>query len=360
MKKIKKILIIIQRSNGDVFLSASLISQIQRKFKPKSIDLLVNDDTLSIAKTLPFVKKIYTFSYQYKKNNRFGQEKEIIKNIFRKYDLSISLTASDRSVLYAIFASKFSISSVESGFVKSWWKKIFLTSHYHFDNESHILINNLKSLYLLGLEPSKTLIPPKINKVDSDVIKDRLSQIGISNFLIFHPSAQYNYKIYPQHLRNQLLLLLNSLNIPIIITGSRNDIDTIIKKKLPSLNNIIDWIGETSIEELIALNELSIGYIGMDTLNMHIAASFNKRIFAIFGPTKLSTWSPWSNQLKTSATKNFPFQQYGNISIYQANLPCVACGKKGCSNSGMSVCLDNINPENIFLEVQKWVENVKL
>ena len=47
-----------------------------------------------------------------------------------------------------------------------------------------------------------------------------------------------------------------------------------------------------------ALSELSLAYIGMDTLNMHIAAAQNKRIFAIFGPTNLTMWSPWSNELK--------------------------------------------------------------
>ena len=46
------ILVIIQRSNGDVFLSRSLIEQLQKSLKPKSIDLLVNDDTLSTAKLI--------------------------------------------------------------------------------------------------------------------------------------------------------------------------------------------------------------------------------------------------------------------------------------------------------------------
>ena len=58
------ILVIIQRSNGDVFLSSSLIVQLQQNFNPDAIDLLVNDDTLEIAKTLPNIRQIYTFSYQ--------------------------------------------------------------------------------------------------------------------------------------------------------------------------------------------------------------------------------------------------------------------------------------------------------
>ena len=35
------ILVIIQRSNGDVFLSTSLINQLKKNLKPDAIDLLV-------------------------------------------------------------------------------------------------------------------------------------------------------------------------------------------------------------------------------------------------------------------------------------------------------------------------------
>ena len=53
------------------------------------------------------------FSYKKKHENRWQQEKDIISSVFRKYDLSINLTASDRSVLFAFFASKNSISAIE-------------------------------------------------------------------------------------------------------------------------------------------------------------------------------------------------------------------------------------------------------
>jgi len=104
-----------------------------------------------------------------------------------------------------------------------------------------------------------------------------------------------------------------------------------------------------------------LAYIGMDTLNMHIAAAQNKRIFAIFGPTNLTMWSPWSTQLKTSATKNTPLQTYGNITLFQANMPCVACGNAGCDNQhGKSECLDHISSEVVFKEVKNWHQNVGL
>ena len=47
--------------------------------------------------------------------------------------MSINLTASDRSVIYALLASKKAISAVEENNIKSWWKKILLKFHYNFE-----------------------------------------------------------------------------------------------------------------------------------------------------------------------------------------------------------------------------------
>ena len=80
----KRILVIIQRSNGDVLLSLPLINSLFEFFDSPEIDLLVNDDTYPVAKLLPNIKSIYEFSYQKKQNYRYKQEKKIIKQIFRK------------------------------------------------------------------------------------------------------------------------------------------------------------------------------------------------------------------------------------------------------------------------------------
>ena len=356
MNSNKKILIVIQRSNGDVFLSLNLINELFNFYKNSQIDLLVNDDTLAVAELIPRVSNIFTFSYRKKSDSRWIQELTIFRNIFRKYVLSISLTASDRSVLYALFASKNSISAIENNNNKSWWKKIFLSKYYYFNQDRHVFINNLTPLDLLNINYSHKLQPVEASDAVLRKMKNRLRKIGVEEFIIFHPSAQYNYKIYPKHLREVLLKYLNNLGVPILITGAKNKIDIEIKLNLPNMQNIYDFIGETSLEEYIALSYLAKAYVGMDTLNMHIASAQNKRIFAIFGPTKLSIWSPWSNALNAAASSNSPVQTYGNVSIFQAKKPCVACGLAGCNDDhGKSECLDLIDPKLVYEEIKKFL-----
>lgn len=357
---IQKILIIIQRSNGDVLLAKPLIDRLQEAYPNARLDILVNDDTLAIARILNGIDMIHAYSYGWRKKGimeRLKNELALVGAIFRKYDLSINLTASDRSVLYAILGSRNAVSAVEAERSKSWWKRLFLSYSYVFDNQKHILLNNLTPAKLLSIEPKKIDFQISSNTRSKEDMQKRLKQLGISQFLIFHPSAQYDYKIYPQALRIELLEKLNQLNVPIIVTGAKSSIDMKIKSSLPKLNNLYDFIGETTLEEYIAVSELSLAYIGMDTLNMHIAAGQNKPIFAIFGPTLPHMWSPWSNQTQSYAKESHPLQKYGNVILFQADMPCVACGLAGCDDRhGKSECLDHIDPQTIFQEVSLWLK----
>ncbi|NTV97642.1 MAG: glycosyltransferase family 9 protein [Chlorobiaceae bacterium] len=355
MKKqvLQSILIIVQRSNGDVFLSSPLIDGLFRAYGNPQIDLLVNSDTLAVAGMLPNIRNIHVFSYAL---GRSGQTLGLIRKIARRYDLSISLTASDRSVLFALVSGRRSFSAVEKQLKKSWWKRFLLSANYEFDTCRHIIENNTQALGLLGIGSERVILGSRHSQQASERVDSMLESKGIGEFLIFHPGAQYDYKVYPEKLRNRLLEELASLGVKIVVTGSKSPLDLRIKRSLPALGNVFDFIGETSMDELFALNARSLAYIGADTLNMHIAASQNKRIFAIFGPTVLSMWSPWCNELHGGTRVNKPVQTYGNVTLFQADMPCVGCGKTGCDdNHGISECLYHIDPLVIKNEVGQWL-----
>lgn len=357
----RNILIIVQRSNGDVLLSGPLIQQLSENYPNCNIDLLVNDDTEAIARCLNNVRDIITFSYKRKKECRYQQEKEIIGKIYRKYDLSISLTSSDRSSIYAILASKFSIGPVDGNFLKFWWKKILLKRFYFWNSGKHILLNNFSSLELLNLKSNHKIGKTIFNEsIPLKRIKTILNENNVKKFIIFHPSAQYSYKVYPKKLRLSLLEKLSALDITIIITGGTSTIDNEISKTIPNYDNVLNLIGKTSVSEYIALSQLSIGYIGMDTLNMHIAAVQKKKVLCIMGPTDLRVWAPWSNEGLPKNMGKKSDLKYGKISIFQAEMNCVPCGKAGCNDNGKtSECLNNIDPDNIFIEAKKLTSNFK-
>lgn len=362
MSQPENVLIIVQRSNGDVFLASPLIEAIQSFYPGARIDLLVNDDTLAIARMVPHIRTIHTYSYRWKKlgwMTRLREEFALVGKIRGQYDLAINLTASDRSVLFALLAGKISISAVESDQRKSWWKRYFLNYSYPVDADIHVVQKNMSALDFLKIPKGVVRVAVKSNPSALSAVQAKLQALGISRFFIFHPTAQYEYKVYPEALRNALLQKLSALGIPVLVTGAKSELDSKIKASLPRLANIFDFVGETTLEEYVALSELSSAYIGMDTLNMHIAAAQDKRIFAIFGPTLLTPWAPWSNKSASAASQNMALQTYDNISIFQAEMACVACGQAGCDDRhGRSECLYRIDPEVIFGQIRAFAASL--
>jgi heptosyltransferase-3 len=353
----KTILVVVQRSNGDVFLSEPLLRGLARAYGNPRIDLLVNDDTLAIAKTLPHVSGIHTYSYRERAEGKKGQSMALYRKLFLKYDLAISLTASDRSVLFARMAARKAISAVEPDPGKSRWKRMLLSGHYLFDTGRHILENNTAALGLLEIDCGPLEVRAHHSSAAEKSVAGMLAERGIGAFILFHPGAQYEYKVYPVELRNELLRLLDTLGLPVVVTGSKSAVDTEIKHSLPKLPNLHDFIGCTGMDELIALSRRSMAYIGADTLNMHIAAAQDRQVFAIFGPTFPAMWSPWCNSQHRATRESMPVQRYGNITMFQADMECVPCGKAGCDDHhGRSDCLYRIEPETIYQEVETWLK----
>jgi heptosyltransferase-3 len=356
---VTKILLIIRRSNGDVLLASPLIQRLHEHYPGAEIDLLVNADTLGIARALHSVRHIHIYAHQWKKLPLWGRLREelgLIRRLFRQYDLAISLTTTDSSVLYALLFGRYSISAIDDENRKNWWKKRLLNGAYWLDKDKHILLNNLEPLRLLDIPQGRVEPAVQYSASAKAAVLDKLKARNIDRFIIFHPSAQYGYKVYPEHLRHALLQKLGSLGIPVVVTGATTALDLQIKAALPALENVYDLIGETSLDEYIALSDLALAYVGGDTLNMHIAAAQNKRVFAIFGPTLLNVWSPWCNALQHAARISQPLQTYGNITVFQADMPCVPCGQAGCDNQhGKSECLSRIDPAIILAEVSAWL-----
>lgn len=358
----QRILIIIRRSNGDVLLTSPLINALHGHFPNAAIDLLVNQDTLEVAKLIEHVHTIRTYSYQWREHGfaSFVQKEcALIHSVFRKYDLAISLTANDRSTVYAFLAGKTSIGESEGPWKKLLWKGILLSHVHRFRRDRHILFNNLAPLEFLKLSRPRTEVTLRYSPQARARVSGLLEAEGIGDFLIFHPVARFRFKIYPRELRNALLEDMSGLGIPIIITGGKGPLDRQVSDEIPALPHCYNFIGKTTFEEYAALTDLSLGYVGMDTVNMHIAAALDKRVFAVFGPTKPFQWSPWSNALQTHARESKAVQTYGNITLFQAGMPCVPCGLAGCNdNDGAAQCLYEIDPKTIFREIREWLDHV--
>lgn len=351
-----KFLVIIRRYLGDVLLASPLVGELKKRFPDSRVDLLVNASTLPAAEMVRGVDRILPYHRPGNLLQKFVQEARMVIAVLKRYDYAFSLTSNARSTLYAVLGGRKSVGVAGPDGPGERIRRAFLEVRQEFDPGVHTVVMHARSLQSLGIEPSMLKIEVDIPEAAHQRMTSLLHDRGIKQFILFHPSAQYDYKIYPPAQRNRLLNLLKKLDLPIVATGGSSPLDSRISSDLPKEKWVHDLAGLTSLDEFGALCRMARCYIGMDTFNTHLAAALNTRVFAIYGPTLLSRWSPWSNDLQRGAKGRDPVQTYGQITIFQAGMDCVPCGKAGCDDQGgASICLERIDPESVFEEVRQWL-----
>ncbi|GAG49164.1 unnamed protein product, partial [marine sediment metagenome] len=161
--------------------------------------------------------------------------------------------------------------------------------------------------------------------------------------IAIHPFSLWRYKEWPI---GNYIKLVNHIGsrygVSIVITGSmeeRGRVAEIVKKSKIDVYNLA---GRTSIGELAGVLKKCSLLIGIDSAPAHIAAAVGIPTITIFGPSSPVSWAPRGKQ--------------HNI-IYK-DLPCVPCRQKGCSNSKVSRCLDELSTEEVIPVIEKKLDEI--
>ena len=149
-------------------------------------------------------------------------------------------------------------------------------------------------------------------------------------YIVFCPDAEYGpAKRWPT---NKWLNLANDLSqyYNVIIVG----LDISISHAFRSLESdkIINLIGKTNLVEVIEIIASSEGVISNDSGLMHVSASLDKKIIALFGSSS-PTYTP-------------PLISKEKRDIIYKNLDCSPCFKRVCP-LGHTKCLNDIKVDEV-------------
>jgi ADP-heptose:LPS heptosyltransferase len=123
----------------------------------------------------------------------------------------------------------------------------------------------------------------EISPEEADWAKSRVppNAIGIQ------PGARFGEKQIPADVVRTVAAEIESAGRTIILLGGKEERETSEKLGLKAVN----WVGETTIRESLAvLSQLSL-MIGGDTGLMHMAAAVSCPTVTVFGPTPLEKWA---------------------------------------------------------------------
>lgn len=312
MNFVKKILVIKLRHHGDVLLSTALFNALAELFPHAKVDAVVYSETTPLLLNNPHVHKVLRINRALKGVARLKTELALIRTIRANgYDAVIHLT--DQWIGALIAAASQAPIRVEMAFQKrnnALWHACF--THRIAQpprGQAHAVELNLLCLQALGVNPSniqgKMVLVPSPEHLEH--ARTLLSQAHISGpFVLVHPAARWPFKCWEDESFARVIAHVLRKGFHVVLTCSPDPIELEMTRRMEQLARqyaqpshsgvLLNKGGEMSLPLLTALLTFSQFYIGVDSAPMHMAAALDVPQVALFGPSWVNEWRPWSSK----------------------------------------------------------------
>jgi heptosyltransferase-3 len=318
--------------------------------------MLVFDGTEGIVSANPDVRRVLTISPR----PGLKEHMAFYKAIWRRYDLAVSVQASDRSTLYAWASANVRIGILVDEPI-AWWKRQLLTDWVPLDNlTTHTVTMNLRLLDLLGVPPLAT---PVIgwSKTYKETVRNLLPLSSEqAEYVVLHVSPKFSYKQWTASGWVELAEWLAGRGLKIVVTaGNSAEDQAYVANLLPKFPiECINLSGRVSLAALGCLLSRATLYIGTDTAVTHMAAALGTPTVALFGPSNPIKWGPWPKDWPLSGQSPWKFkgtQRQGNVILLQGEGDCVPCLHEGCDRhiNSLSDCLQHLQASRVVAAAEQ-------
>jgi heptosyltransferase-1 len=207
----------------------------------------------------------------------------------------------------------------------------------------HSVENHLNLVKALGvsIDIAPPLFLPKSQADEVEKVKKFIDEHRLEGHKIItiHISAGNEFRNWGVDNLVKLSDLLGQLpGVQIVLIGTNEDQkaeEEILKK---SKARLISMVGKLNLREVRELISRSALFVGPDSGPMHIAASTQTSIVALFGPTLPAHFSPWQ----------------ARASLIEKNFDCRPCKQRRCIYKDFR-CLRSITPEEVFQACLRFI-----
>lgn len=316
MKERLKILVVRFSSIGDIVLTTPVVRMLKKQLNAE-VHFLTKAPFSPLLKNNPNVDTIFQI------NNSI---REVLFDLKKeKYDYIIDLHNNLRTQILKLI-----LGVTTKSFNKINWRKFLLTSFKkNILPEVHIVDRYLDTVKFLGVENDKQGL---------DVFLAENDKLDLTNFpsdyIAFAIGGQHRTKMLPTE---KIISICKKLNKSILLIGGADDKirGDIITNECPKA---VNTCGSYSLLQSAFLIKESDFVITHDTGMMHVAASFKKKIFSVWGNT-------------VPEFGMYPYMANERSKMIEVrNLRCRPCSKIGfekCPKEHFK-CMQEID-ENLFL-----------
>ena len=293
-----KILIVGPSWVGDSVISQSLIKVILSKSKEAKIDVLSPEWTRNIFNRMDEVSETISLPFSHGEM-KIKERVDLGKTLKEKnYDQAIVLPNSFKSSLIPYF------SEIP---IRTGWRG---EMRYFLINDMRILDKNISSRMVdrfvaLAFKKNASLpssIPYPSLRIEEENLESLRVDFGIdssSPLICLCPGAEFGpAKRWPTDYYSEVADNYLRKNWQVILLGSPNDIPMgeEIKKNIDKESGFLNLIGQTKLVDTVDILSSSNLVLTNDSGLMHIAASVNVNLIALYGPTSPQFTPPLSNK----------------------------------------------------------------
>ncbi len=339
-----RVLVVVTRRIGDVLLTAPLVRSLKSAWPSARIHMLVFKGTEDVLTGNPDLDEVIAVPA----SQPAIEALRFARRLWRRYDLAISTSSSDRPTLYAWFAGKSRIGVMAAG-AKHAWKRALLHATVPFDDlDTHTVMQNLWLADLLGL-PRRFDTPMGRSVEDERQVDSLFPGFRKTRFAVLHLFPKFTYKMWDPVQWRELAAWLNARGIAVVLSGSSDPQELLYVNEFADLlgryagNRALNLAGKLSFPQLAMLLERAALYVGPDTVTTHLAAAVGAPTVALFGPSNPVKWGPWPKGCDADPSPyRFRGTQFvGNVALVQGAGTCVPCMQEGCARheGSESACL---------------------
>jgi heptosyltransferase-3 len=326
---VPRILVISKPAIGDALLATPLLHSIRQSEPHALIDLLVYDGQESIVEGNPDVDNVLTLPM----HPSARQLAAALKSMWRRYDIGIGNAVDDRCHLYLwAFARKRVAVHIAS--TAAWKRWITHAAFFEDSQGTHTLLRNNGLGKLLSFPANYDVIPParEPGAACSPVLTK--IQAGGEQYAVLHLEARLPYKRWTVDGWCEVADFLVEQGIRVFLSGGGGEeedryLETVMLKMPAAVTSLSGKLRFAETSELIAGCRV---YVGIDTVNSHIAAAHGVPTVVLFGPESPYRWGPWPAGYvsETSPWQSAGTQRRGNVTIVQSDVGCDTCRQGDC------------------------------
>jgi heptosyltransferase-3 len=342
-----RILVLVMRRLGDVFLTTPLIRTLRRGFIEPRIDVLVFRGTEGILAGNPDINSIWTLPPRPSARDLMG----LVRKLWRRYDLAISTQSGDRPTFLAAMAGRRRIGLIAAG--DAGWKRRVLNASVIADASNHRVNELLRLADELGIERETELVCPQ--RLSAPPVPPTKA---MPPYAVLHANPMYRFRRWTDEGWRSLAHALRERGLAVAVTGSaepaeRRYLDALWGSVGPPVERFDGRLGWPELVDLITGAQV---YVGPDTSVTHLAAGTGCPTVALYGPASPQHIGPWPvGGLGADWSPRQVMQRRGNVWIVQNPMPCMPCEKLGCEGhyESPSRCLDELSAPQVLAAVDQ-------